>query len=202
MVGPSQQRTTPCVPPEGGAEFGEQPERQPNRPATKSGSERPRVKREKETGRDGEKDRADRTMKPLSTLFCTYPQQKQQQQQHQQQQQQQQQQQPQQAVAQHGIRCWSSSLLLGFNGALLQNGTLEIFLESIQMKIIDFVHNGECRRRRTKGISVLIGESVCLFGGADQIECPFLFTQLQQLRRQTLFHMPSVCCRICGRRRC
>ena len=69
---------------EGGVESGEQPD-SPNRLATKSGSERPRVKREKETGTDGEKDRADRTMKPLSTLSCTYPLQHQQQQQQQQQ---------------------------------------------------------------------------------------------------------------------
>ena len=81
MVGPSQHANHTCV---GDVESGEQPDRQPNRLATKSGSERPRVKREKETGRDGEKDRADRTMKPLSTLSCTYPQQKQQQQQQQQ----------------------------------------------------------------------------------------------------------------------
>ena len=41
-----------CAPPEGGVESGEQPDRQPNRPATKSGSERPGLKRERET--DGE----------------------------------------------------------------------------------------------------------------------------------------------------
>ena len=64
-----------CAPPEGGGESGEQPDRRPNRSATRSGPERP--KGEKERKRDGEewkereKDRADRTMKPLSTWSCT-----------------------------------------------------------------------------------------------------------------------------------
>jgi len=39
-----------------------------------------------------------------------------------------------------GLRFWSSSLLLGFDGALLLNGTPETFLESIQMRMIDFAH--------------------------------------------------------------
>ena len=44
-----------CAPPEGGGESGEQPDKQPNRPATRSGSERP--KGEEREGRGGRKER-------------------------------------------------------------------------------------------------------------------------------------------------
>ena len=46
MHGRSESKTDhTCAPPEGGAEFGEQPDRQPNRLAKKSGSKRPEAKK-------------------------------------------------------------------------------------------------------------------------------------------------------------
>ena len=45
-----------CAPPEGGGESGEQPDRRPNRSATRSGPERPGRRRERE-GRGARKER-------------------------------------------------------------------------------------------------------------------------------------------------